>query len=65
VLGQKLQQPSQACRVIADAFGADHRAVLVHYRDIVVVLRPVDPTADRRHPAPFSSFQFECGASAL
>ena len=65
VFSEELEQPGQACGVVADSFGGDHRAVLVHHGNVVVVLRPIDSAADCRHAAPSSRPGRWRGAGAL
>ena len=43
VLGEQVQQPGQAGRVVADPQPGQQPAVVVHEGDVVVVFRPVDP----------------------
>ena len=43
VLGEQLQQPGQAGRVVADPRPGQQLPVAVHQGDVVVVFGPVDP----------------------
>jgi hypothetical protein len=42
--GEQFQQPGQAGRVVADPGAGEQPTVAVHKGDVVVVLRPVNPT---------------------